>query len=80
MATATFTKNGMIHLPKEIQKKFDLIPGDKISFIDTGEGVVIVPIKNLFDLVDPKEKSIANEVAQELKLEHLNEIIGGENN
>lgn len=78
MAIATYTKNGMIHIPKEIQRIFDLNPGDKISFTDTGDGIVIVPIKGLFSLVNPEEKSIANEVALELKNEHLNEIKGGE--
>ncbi len=73
MVSATLSKNGMIHLPREIQKKFELKPGDKISFVDTGEEVVVVPIKKLFDLVDPNEEEIAKNIVQELKSEHINE-------
>ena len=70
MTTATLTKNGMIHLPAEIRKKFSLKPGDKISFIDTGDGIKVVPIKDIFDLVDERHKDAIDNMVRELTNEH----------
>ncbi|MHA2250950.1 MAG: AbrB/MazE/SpoVT family DNA-binding domain-containing protein [Candidatus Kariarchaeaceae archaeon] len=77
MATATLTKNGMINLPVEIRKKFNLKPGDKISFVDTGEGIMVVPIKNLFELIDPDQKEITIEMVKELIKEHKEDAAKG---
>lgn len=70
MTTATLTKNGMINLPVEIRKKFNLKPGDKINFVDTGDGVVVVPVKDIFDLIDPSQKKETIEMIEELIHEH----------
>ena len=70
MATATLIKNGMINLPIEIRKKFNLKPGDKISFVDTGEVIVVIPIKDLYALINPNEKETTIEMVKELINEH----------
>ncbi len=70
MATATLTKNGMINLPIEIRKKLKLKSGDKITFIDTDDGILILPLLKLSDLVDPKNKEITIQMVKELTAEH----------
>lgn len=78
MATATLTKNGMINLPIEIRKKFDLKPGDKISFVDTGEGIVVVPVKDLFELINPNDREMTIQMVEELIKEHKLDATKGE--
>ncbi len=78
MTNATLTKNGMINLPIEIRKKFNLKPGDKISFVDTGEGIFVVPVKTLFDLINPDEKENTIAMVKELIAEHKIEAEKGE--
>ena len=77
MAIATLTKNGMINLPIEIRKKFNLQPGDKISFVDTGEGIVVVPVKDLSELVNPNDKDLTIQMIEELINEHKEEAAKG---
>lgn len=48
----------------------NLKPGDKINFIDTGEGIVVAPVKDIFDLVDPNHKEKTIEMVEELIREH----------
>lgn len=51
----------------------NLKPGDKINFIDTGEGIVVAPVKDIFDLVDPNQKEKTIEMVEELIREHRQE-------
>ncbi len=78
MTTATLTKNGMINLPIEIRKKFNLKPGDKINFVDTGDGIFVVPVKTLFDLINSDEKDRTVAMVKELIREHKIEAEQGE--
>ena len=73
MPTATVTKNGMIHLPDAIRRKFNLKPGDRIEFIELGNEVVVVPVRDLFDLTNAEEAKFARKMIEELKSEHLAE-------
>lgn len=77
MTTATITKNGMINLPIEIRKRFNLKPGDKISFVDTGEGIVVVPVKDLTELVNPNDKDLTIQMIEELIGEHKQDAAKG---
>lgn len=70
MTIATLTNNGMINLPAEIRKKFNLLPGDKLKFIEIGEEIRIVPIKKISELVDSGNKDKAVEMIKELTKEH----------
>lgn len=78
MTIATLTKNGMINLPIEIRRKLNMKTGDKISFVDTGDGIFVVPIKDLFDLVNPQEKVTTITMVKELIKEHKLEAEKGE--
>ncbi|MHA1990822.1 MAG: AbrB/MazE/SpoVT family DNA-binding domain-containing protein [Candidatus Hodarchaeales archaeon] len=66
MIKAKITKNGMINIPAELRKKLKIKAGDTISFVETPEGMMIVPIKNIFELTDPKEYQIAKEIIREI--------------
>ena len=74
MLKAKVTKNGMINIPVELRKKLKINVGDTISFVETPEGIMIVPIKNVFELTDPNEYEIAKEIIQEITKERKEEM------
>lgn len=77
MHVSKLMKNGSINLPSEIRRVLKIKAGDKVSFIETDHGVVLVPIVDIFDLVDEKylDKSIEiiNEIREERRQMALNE-------
>ena len=42
-------ESGSVTLPAEFRKRFDLKPGDEISFIETDDGLLISPREALID-------------------------------
>ena len=62
-------KNGVINLPAKIMEELNLKPGDKINFIKTKMGYQIVPVINIFDLIDPQNKELTIELIEEVHLE-----------
>ena len=46
----TLTKRGQTVVPAEIRKRYNLRGGDHLAWIDTGEGIKVIPIP-----VDPIE-------------------------
>ncbi len=62
-------KNGTINLPAKIRKNLNLNPGDKINFIKTKTGYSIVPVVNIFDLIDPKSEKLTIELIEEVHQE-----------
>lgn len=76
MIKAKITKNGMINIPAELRKKLDIKAGDSVSFIETPEGIMIVPIKNILDLANPKEYDLAMETIKEIRNDRENEYWG----
>lgn len=73
MLKSKLSKNGMITLPAEIKKTLNIKPGDEVSFIKTDEGYIIVPLVDIFDLVNPNEMEKAKEIIQELRNERKKE-------
>lgn len=67
MINAKVTKNFMINIPTELRKKLNINAGDTITFIETPEGFMIVPVKDLFDLINQDEYEIAKEIIQEIR-------------
>lgn len=65
-------KNGSINLPAELRKKLNISAGDKISFIETEQGFVLVPIVDIFDLVDSNNMEKTIEIIEEIKAEREN--------
>lgn len=73
MISAKVTKNGMINLPVEVRKKLNISPGDEISFLESENGYIIIPIKNILDLTNPDELPIAKEIIEEIRKERQEE-------
>ncbi len=72
MATAKLTRNGMINFPAKLRKKLGLVPGDEISFIESNEGILIVPLK-LLEATDPNNYNTAVMMAKEIRKERNEE-------
>ncbi|MCF2140526.1 MAG: AbrB/MazE/SpoVT family DNA-binding domain-containing protein [Candidatus Lokiarchaeota archaeon] len=69
---------GMITIPSEIRKKYNLIPGDKCKILDLGDEIIIIPLnknyldkfrtfsskeyKNLIEKLNSDEISLENEI------------------
>lgn len=47
----------------------NLKPGDEVGFLETSDGVIVVPIRNILDLSDPNELPIAKEIISEVHQE-----------
>lgn len=45
MSEATITSKGQVTIPKAVRDALGLEPGDRIDFVDTERGVMIVPVK-----------------------------------
>lgn len=69
MLSTKIMKNGTINLPAKIRKNLNLNPGDKIYFIKTKSGYNIVPVVNIFDLIDPQSKDLSIELIEEVHQE-----------
>ena len=73
--TATVTSKSMINIPASIRKKYGIKAGDKVVFLETDQGVVLVrvpPLMELFGSGDAdKEKLI--QAVRELEAEHRRE-------
>lgn len=73
MVKAKLTSNGMINFPAKLRKKMDLKPGDEVSFIESAEGILIVPIKNILDATRPENYDTAVEMLKDIRQERKNE-------
>jgi len=69
MIKARITKNGMINFPAEYRKKLNLQPGDEVGFLETPEGLIVVPVRDILSLTNPQELSIAKEIISEVHTE-----------
>lgn len=66
MLSSVIMKNGNINLPAKIRKSLNLKPGDRIQFIKTITGYRIVPIVDILDLIDEKNKDLTIELIEEI--------------
>lgn len=67
------SKNGMITLPSKIRKENNIAIGDRISFIKTEEGWLLIPVKKPEDLIHDDEMDLAIKSIESLKQDHLEE-------
>lgn len=69
---ATVTSKSMVSIPVRIREKYGIREGSKVEFVESDEGVLLVPIKSLGDLrgaFKPHEK-LVREGIRELGREH----------
>jgi len=73
--TYTVTEKGTVSIPSGIRKKYGLDKGAKVEFIETQEGIVmvpVVPIRTLFG-VDRSRKKLVREMVREIHEERRRE-------
>ena len=69
MIKAKITKNWMINFPSKFRKKLNLQPGDEVGFLETPEGLIVVPVRDILTLTNPRELHIAKEIISEVHIE-----------
>ncbi len=64
----TITEKGTVSIPSRIRKKYGLQKGAKVEFMDTEEGILIVPVAPLEDLfgADKSRKKLVKEMVHEI--------------
>jgi len=50
-ATTTLSSKFQISVPKEVREKEKWVPGQKLAFIPTGRGVMLVAVPELRDIM-----------------------------
>ncbi|MBO3832615.1 MAG: AbrB/MazE/SpoVT family DNA-binding domain-containing protein [Candidatus Brockarchaeota archaeon] len=71
----TITEKGTVTIPAEIRKKYKLKKGSRVKFIETGEGILLVPVIPLEELfgADKNFKKITYQMIKELQEERRRE-------
>lgn len=69
---ATVTSKSMVTIPARIMEKYGLVQGSKLEFVETEEGLLLVPVKTLKELrgVFKAHQSVIREGIRELGREH----------
>ena len=69
------TKRGTVTIPSEIRKRHGFEKGSKVGFVETDEGVLIVPVIPLEELcgVDKDREDVVLWMIRELQAEHRKE-------
>ncbi|MFQ5761911.1 MAG: AbrB/MazE/SpoVT family DNA-binding domain-containing protein, partial [Candidatus Bathyarchaeia archaeon] len=74
------TEKGTVTVPAEIRKKYKLGRGSRVKFIETDEGVLLVPtvpLESLFG-ADRHRRETVYQMIRELQEERRKEATGGE--
>ena len=71
----TVTEKGTVTIPAEIRRKYRLRKGTRVEFIETGEGVMIVPVIPLKDLFgsDRDSKELVYKMIRDIEDERRRE-------
>jgi AbrB family looped-hinge helix DNA binding protein len=71
----TVTEKGTVTIPAKIRRKYRLRKGTRVEFIETGEGVMIVPVLPLKDLFgsDRDSKEVVYRMIREIEDERRRE-------
>ena len=71
----TITERGTVSIPSEIRSKYGLRKGAKVEFIDTQEGIVIVPVVQIETLfgADKTRKKLVRDMIGEIHEERRRE-------
>jgi AbrB family looped-hinge helix DNA binding protein len=73
--TYTITEKGTVSIPSDIRNKYGLRKGAKVEFIDTEEGIVIVPVTSMRALfgADKSRKKLVRDMVREIHEERRRE-------
>jgi AbrB family looped-hinge helix DNA binding protein len=73
--TYTITEKGTVSIPSNIRNKYGLRKGAKVEFIDTEEGIVIVPVTPIRALfgADKSRKKLVRDMVREIHEERRRE-------
>jgi AbrB family looped-hinge helix DNA binding protein len=73
--TYTITEKGTVSIPSKIRSKYGLRKGAKVEFIDTQEGIVIVPVVPIEALygADKSRKKLVRDMILEIGQERRRE-------
>jgi AbrB family looped-hinge helix DNA binding protein len=73
--TYTITEKGTVSIPSNIRNKYGLRRGAKVEFIDTEEGIVIVPVTPIRALfgADKTRKKLVRDMVREIHEERRRE-------
>ena len=71
----TITEKGTVTIPAEIREKYRLGKGSRVEFVETDEGVLLVPVIPLEDLfgADKNAKETVHQMIRELQEERRKE-------
>jgi AbrB family looped-hinge helix DNA binding protein len=71
----TITAKGTVTIPAEIRRKYKLKKGSRVKFVETEEGILLVPIVPLEELfgIDKDAKEMVFEMVRELQEERKRE-------
>jgi len=71
----TITEKGTVSIPSHIRRKYGLQRGAKVEFMDTEEGIMIVPVIPIEDLfgADRSRKKVVREMIHEIHEERRRE-------
>jgi AbrB family looped-hinge helix DNA binding protein len=73
MIKTKLSKNGMITLPAEIRKRYNIKIGDEVGFIEEDGEYKIIPILKMEDLIDPSHFESTKKLIDEMRKERDNE-------
>lgn len=72
---ATVTSKSMVSIPAKIREKYGIREGSKLEFVESDEGVLLVPVKSLSELrgAFKAHEKLVREGIRELEREHRKE-------
>ena len=73
----TITEKGTVTVPAEIRRKLGLAKGSQVDFVETDEGVLIVPVLPFEELrgIDRNRRKLVNQMIREIQRERALEAI-----
>ena len=72
----TVTSKRMITIPADIARKYGIEKSTKVEVIDTGEGILLIPITPFEKLFGVDDKELAKEILSEIHEERRREVLG----
>ncbi len=72
---ATVTSKSMVTIPARIRKRYGINEGSKVEFVESGESVLLVPLKSLKELRGAlrEHEKLLRRAFRELEKEHREE-------